>query len=148
MKRSKTTIPILLLLISFGVIATWLVSIRPWQSKILAHGQSPEGREFCLVQTFRDLAEPYQVSFYIRDANGIWRWNYLGHQENGWKSGTVTFSNGSAFIERNGVMLKEIEIPTESVDLVGVLPGYRHHYLGSEFTTDDVFAFHNQRYND
>ncbi len=146
MKQPKTTI-LVLLLIFFGAIATWLVSIRPWQSKILAYGHSPEGREYCLVQTFRDLAEPYQVSFYIRDANGVWRWNYLGHQENGWKSGIVTFSDGSAFIERNGVMLKEIEIPNESVDLAAVLPGYRHQYLGRELTTDDVFAFHNQRYN-
>ena len=147
MKSSKITI-LVLLLIFFGAIATWLVPIRPWQSKILAHGHSPEGREYCLVQTFRDLVEPYQVSFYIRDANGIWRWNYVGHQENGWKSGTVTFSDGSALIERNGAMLKEIEIPSESVDLAGVLPGYSHQYLGSELTTDDVFAFHNQRYND
>lgn len=143
----KTTF-LILALIFFVTIAGWLVSIRPWQSKILARGYSPEGREYCLVQTFRDLAEPYQVSFYVRDANGIWRWNYLGHQENGWRSGTVTFSEGSTFIERNGVMLKEIQIPNESLDMAEVLPGYRHHYLGSELTTDDVFAFHNQRYND
>ncbi|MDF1789013.1 MAG: hypothetical protein P1U82_24335 [Verrucomicrobiales bacterium] len=147
MKRIAITSVVLVTLL-VGVIAAYLGSVRPWQSKILAHGHSPEGREYCLVQTYRDLVEPYQVSFYIRDANGIWRWNYLGHQENGWKSGTVTFSDGSALIERNGAMLKEIEIPNESVDLAGVLPGYSHQYLGSELTTDDVFAFHNQRYND
>ncbi|GEM_PF-4346624 len=99
MKHSKTTITFLLL-ISIGYIATWLESIRPWQSKILAHGRSPGGLGYGLMQTFRDLVEPYQVSFYIRDPHGIWRWNYLGHQENEWKSGTVTFSDGSAFIEK------------------------------------------------
>ena len=129
-----------------GVVAAWLVSIRPWQSKVLAQGYSPEGREYCVVQTFKNLVEPYQVSFYVRDSDGIWRWNYLEHEDDGWKSARVTFPAGSARIERNGSQFKEIEIPNDQVDLTTVLPGYRYQYCDSGFSVDDVLAFHNQKY--
>ena len=144
----RITIAALILLTLFlGVITMWLVSIRPWQSKVLAHGFSPDGREYCVVQTFKDLIEPYQVSFYIRDKEGIWRWNYLEHEDDGWKSATVVFSGETAQIQRDGVLFKEFALPTDKVDLSKVLRGYSHHYCESGFSVDDIFTFHNHRYN-
>lgn len=146
MKRPAVFLAIPLLLV-IGAIAVWFASVRPWQSKILAQGHSPEGREYCVVQTFKDLVEPYQVSFYVRDSDGIWRWNYLEHEDKGWKSARVTFSDGSALIERNGVRFKEIEIPTDQVDMAKVRHGYRDYYCDSGFSVQDVFTFHNQKYH-
>jgi hypothetical protein len=145
MKRTAIILTCLVIL-SLGVIATWLASIRPWQSQVLAQGYSPGGREYCVVQTFRDLVEPYQVSFYIRDLDGVWRWNYLEHEDNGWKSARVSFHEGIVRIERNGVKFREIEVPNDQVDLSTILPGYRDRYCDSGFSVDDIFAFHNRKY--
>ena len=145
MKRITTAIFIVSVLM-LGIIAVVLIAIRPWQSKILAHGFTPQGREYCVVQTFRDFVEPYQVSFYVRDAQGIWRWNYLEHEDNGWKSATVKFTGNSALIERNGVQFKDIKIPSDQVDLSTVLPGYRDQYCDKDFSVEEVFTFHNQKY--
>ena len=145
MKRNATTALIVSALL-IGIIASWLLSIRPWQSKVLAHGFSPEGREYCVVQTFRDVVEPYQVSFYIRDDQGVWRWNYLEHEDNGWRSATVNFTDSSAMIKRNGVPFKELKIPSGQVDLSTVLPGYRDQYCDKDFSVEEVLAFHNQKY--
>ena len=144
MKRALVSISIVLALIA-GLVPAWLI-IRPWQSKILTRGYSPEGREHCVVQTFKGFIEPYQVSFYIRDAEGVWRWNYLAHQDNGWKTATVTFSQGAAQISRNGTPFKVIEVPTDQVDLTQVLPGYRNDYCDGSYSVEDVFEFHNLKY--
>lgn len=145
MKRIAITTLIVFSLM-LGIISAYLISIRPWQSKVLAHGFSPEGREYCVVQTFRDFVEPYQVSFYVRDPRGVWIWNYLEHEDNGWKSATVNFSGSSALIQRNGMPFKEIDIPSVQVDLSTVLPGYRDQYCDKDFSVEEVFAFHNQKY--
>ena len=144
MNRALVSILIVLALIA-GLVSGWLI-IRPWQSKILTRGYSPEGREYCVVQTFKGFVEPYQVSFYIRDAEGIWRWNYLAHQDNGWKAASVTFSQGAAQIVRNGTLFKVISIPTNQVDLTQVLPGYRNDYCDRSCSVEDVFEFHNLKY--
>lgn len=147
MKRITITL-IITCTLFMGIITAWIVSMRPCQSKVLAHGYSPEGREYCIVQTFKGLTEPYQVSFYIRDPDGIWRWNYLEHEDNGWKSAKVSFSQGLAAIERNGQAFKEMEIPSDSVDLAAVLPGYRDEYCPSDYSVEDVLVFHNRQYED
>ena len=145
MKRTTGSLLVLITLF-LGVVVAYMVSVRPWQSKVLSHGYSPDGREYCIVQTFKDLVEPYQVSFYVRDADGTWRWNYLEHEDNGWKSASVKFSGGSAKVERNGAPFKDIKLPTDQVDLPNVLPGYRDRYCASALSVEEVFAFHNQKY--
>ena len=146
MKRTAI-ISLVLLALFIGLVAAYLVAIRPWQSKILAQGVSPEGREYCVVQTFKDLVEPYQVSFYVRDPEGVWRWHYLEHEDSGWKSAEVIFSEGSSQIQRNGTSFKEIPLPNDQVDLGKIQAGYRDYYCDRGYSVEDVFAFHNQKYN-
>ena len=77
--------------LSGGMFATWMslfsyqsVRVGPWQSGALAAGSSPDGHEYLVVQTYGGFFERYRVSFYIRDSNGIWHWNYLGHENDSW----------------------------------------------------------------
>lgn len=120
--------------------------VGPGRSGILAQGTSPEGREYCVVQTFKDMFEPYQVSFYIRDAAGVWRWNYLEHQDVAWRSARVDFSNGVARVSRNRVPFRDIGLPTNTLDLSSMQPGYRDDYCPSNFTVDDILRFHNRKF--
>lgn len=127
-------------------VVSYLAWVRPWQSRILTQGMSPEGREFCIVQTFVNFVEPYQVSFYIRDANRIWRWNYLEHEDVAWRSASVEFSKGNALVCRNGKPFREIEMPTDTVNLASVTGGYVDNYCPADFTAQDVLKFHNDKY--
>lgn len=131
----------------YGLLAfAYVQYVGPGRSGIVAHGESPDGREYCIVQTFKGMAEPYQVSFYIRDAAGVWRWNYLAHQDAVWRSAKVTFSDGIAHVSRDGVAVRDIPVPTNTVHLTAVKPGYQDEYYPSNFTVDDVLSFHNRRY--
>ncbi len=120
--------------------------IGPGRSGIVAHGWSPEGREYCIVQTFKTIAEPYQVSFYIRDRDGVWRWNYLAHQDSVWRSATVSFSGGFAHVSRDGNPFRDIRVPTNRVDLAKVEPGYRDDYCPPNFSENDLLSFHNKKF--
>jgi hypothetical protein len=146
MKNTYIIIGVICLII-LGSIAAFVGSIRPWQSKILDHGYSPAGVEYCVIQTYKTLIEPYQVSIYIRDSDGIWRWNYLEHEDNGWKSASVTFSNDTATVSRNGKVFRDVKIPTDTIDIASIQPGYRDRYLTSDYTVDDVFEYHNQNHS-
>ena len=128
-------------------ILAFVLWVSPGHSGILTQGVSPDGRQYCVVQTFKGMVEPYQVSFYVRDTDGIWRWNYLGHQDVAWRSATVTFSNGIARVKRNGTPFLDVLLPTNIVDLASVQAGYRDHYCPSNFTADDILEFHNRTYN-
>jgi len=133
----------------YGILAArYMMMIGVGKSGIVARGVSPEGREYCIIQTFKGWAEPYQVSFYIRDAAGVWRWNYLAHQDNAWNSATVTFSGGVAHVNRDGRFYRDVELPTNTVDLANIQPGYRSEYSPSNFTAEDIFSFHNKKYGD
>jgi hypothetical protein len=127
-------------------ILAFVVWVGPGRSGIVEQGISPEGRQYCVVQTFKDMVEPYQVSFYIRDAVGVWRWNYLEHEDVAWRSAAVTFSNGVAKVSRNGAPFRDIVLPTNTVDLASVQPGYRDEYCPSNFTSAEILEFHNRKY--
>lgn len=128
-------------LVAFG----YAVCIGPGRSGIVAHGWSPQGREYCIVQTFKTMAEPYQVSFYIRDAGGVWRWNYLAHQDSVWRSAIVSFSDGFAHVSRDGVPFRDIRVPTNRFDLAKVELD-RGNYCPSNFTANDLLSFHNRKF--
>ena len=128
------------------LVLAYILLVGPGRSGILAKGVSPEGREYCVVQTFKDFVEPYQVSFYIRDAAGVWRWNYLEHEDIAWRSATVDFTNGVASVSRGGIPFRKIPLPTNTVDLTTVQPGYRDEYCPSNFTAEDILAWHNKKY--
>ena len=130
------------------LILGYVIMVWPGQSKILARGTSPMGQEYCIVQTYKGWAEPYQVSFYIRDGSGMWRWNYLAHQDIAWHSAIVTFTNGMAQVSRDGRPYRDVPMPTNTVDLARIEPGYRDEYCPSNFSAEDVLLFHNKRFKD
>jgi hypothetical protein len=133
----------------YGILVVgYLMMIGAGRSGIVARGSSPEGREYCIVQTYKGWTEPYQVSFYIRDASGVWRWNYLAHQDTVWNSATVTFSGGMAHVNHDGSPVRDIPLPTNTVDLTKIEPGYRDDYSPSNFTPEDILSFHNKKFRD
>ncbi len=136
-----------MLLTELCIIVAYLMQIGPGRSGIIARGYSPEGREYCIVQTFKGFGEPYQVSFYIRDTNGIWHWNYLAHQDNAWRKATVDFKAGKgiARVSRGAGHFRDVPLPTQSVDLATVPAGYRSDYCPSNYTAEDVLRVHNQK---
>ena len=128
-----------------AAIAYYIISVGPGRSGIVTQGISPGGQEYCVVQTFKDIVEPYQVSFYIRDTNGIWRWNYLEHEDNAWRSAGIEFSGERVIISRNGKPFREISMPTGTVDITSVPGGYRDDYCPAEFSVQEVLEFHNKK---
>lgn len=139
---SSASVIISIYVACFAAFYLW---IRPWQSKILTHGKSPDGLEYCVVQTYKDFVEPYQVSFYIRDTNGLWRWNYLEHEDGGWRSARVAFSNGTALVFRNGEHFRDVPPPTGMVEVATVPSDYRDDYCPARFSAEDVLRFHNEK---
>ena len=137
-----------ILFIYLSAIIAYIVQVGPGRSGILTRGTSPRGLEYCVIQTFKGMTGPYRVSFYIRDANGLWRWNYLAHQDDAWRSATVEFSNGVAHISKNGVYRRDIPMPTNTVDLATVLPGCRDEYCPSNYTVEDILKYHTKNLND
>jgi len=128
----------------FLFLTVLLFHAGPWHSKILVQGASPNGQEYCVVQSFQALPEPYRVSFYIRDASGVWHWNYLAHEDLAWRSAKVEFRDQIAVVSREGAPAREIPLPTNSVDIATVLGGYRNHYCPANFTVAEVFKFHSR----
>lgn len=103
----------------FGLYAAALAwgvwRIGPWRSGVVAHGFGAEGREFCVVQTYKAIVEPFQVSLYERRPGEQWRWHYLEHEDVGWRSATVTFQDGRARVTRNGAPFTEIALAAGSL---------------------------------
>ena len=147
MKKNQTIVLTILTAVLVLPGAAYVAWVRPGQSGILVQGQSPDGQEFCVVQTFKGLVEPYQVSFYIRDTNRVWRWNYLEHEDTAWRSASVEFVTGKAIVSRNGKPFREVGMPTGTVTLASVPGGYVDDYCPPEFTVEDVLRFHNAKYH-
>lgn len=126
------------------LLSAYIVWVGPGRSGILTQGRSPEGREYLVVQSFKNMVELYQVSFYVRDEVGTWHWNDLEHEDAAWHSATVTFSNGAAQVRRNGNPFREIALPAKPVDLAQVGPADHNHFCPATFTVDEVVAFHHK----
>jgi hypothetical protein len=131
----------ILLLLVLTPVAYHVVLGGPWHSGIVTQGISPSGQEFCVVQTFQDWGEPYQISFYIRDANGLWRWNYLDHEGYAWRTASASFSGDQVTVFRNGRPYLTIPMPTGTVNIASVPKGYQDRYCPADFTVEDVLAF-------
>lgn len=128
-------------------IVSYVAWVGPGRSGVVAHGKSPEGLEYCVVQTYKSLiGEPYQVSFFIRDTNGLWRGHYLAHQDVAWRSATVEFDGDYARVYRDGIHARDITMPTGSVNMDDVLPGYRDQYRPADFSVEDIVASHNRKF--
>jgi hypothetical protein len=144
--KMLTGIGTAILLAYLFVIIGYVVLVGPGRSGILAQGTSPQGLEYCVVQTYKGMIEPYQVSFYIRDTNGLWRWNYLAHQDFSWRSVKVSFKDNSPEIYESSEYMRSVPLPTNSINLATVLPGYRDEYCPSNFTIEDVLKYHNEKF--
>ena len=132
---------ITLLLAIVVPVACHLYLVGPWHARIVARGFSPSGQEYCVVQTFasRDLA--FQISFYIRDTNRVWRWNYLDHEGDAWRTASASFNGDKVTVFRNGKPFESIDMPTGTVDSASVPEGYADYYCPAEFTVEEVFEF-------
>lgn len=137
--RIMTGFGAVLLLVVLAPLAYHLFLGGPWHTRVVTHGTSPSGQEYCVLQAFQDLGEPYQISFYIRDTNGVWRWNYLDHEGYAWRSADVAFSAEHAQVSRNGKPFRDIQIPTGTVDLATIPAGYRNHYAPAELSVEQLF---------
>lgn len=136
---------ILILLYAAGFVQV-IVAIGPGQSGLLASGATPDGREYCVVQTFKGWIEPYQVSFYVRDESGLWHKKYLEHEANSWKPVDVRFADGKAQVFSKGVLAREVDLPTETVELESILPGYRDQYVSRDASIEDLVHLHNKQF--
>lgn len=99
--------------ISGGVFLLWLalmiallVKMGPWRTGVLCQGFSPDGREYCVVQSHEVLFE-FRVSFYLRNAEGVWQWHYLAHDDDSWRSASVEFTSETIRITREGKFERE-----------------------------------------
>jgi hypothetical protein len=143
-RRVHRGVGIALLLAWSGSFLAVGIQIRPWQSGILAQGRSPDGQEYCVVQTFQGFIEPYRVSLYVRDPDRVWHWHYLAHQDNSWPSATVEFTDDSIVIREDGVVRRRHPRKLEPVDAAGVRTGNSLTYYPAHFTVEDVAAAHHE----
>lgn len=136
---------VVLLLVVFAPLAWHLYLGGPWHSRIVTQGISSSGQEYCVVQTFQDWVEPYQISFYIRDTNRVWRWNYLDHEGYAWRTASASFTGDKVTVHRNGKPYRSMEMPTGTVDIASVPKGYANYYCPADFTVEDVFEFQKRK---
>lgn len=115
----------------------------PWHSRIVTQGISTSGQEYCVLQRFQSWGEPYRISLYVRDQDGVWRWNYLEHQGYAWRSAEVEIRGNQASVLRNGSLFRDINLPTDTIENPTVIPtGYGKEYLPSKFSVEDVYALY------
>lgn len=121
--------------VTLGILVGWLlVQIGPGRSGVVAVGETARGREFCVVQTYKDLVEPYQVSLYVRDDAGAWRWHYLEHEDNAWRSAKVDIVGERAVVFRNGERFREVDLARPTFT------------LPPELAFEDVARGHHERF--
>lgn len=149
-KREKPGRAIFKTLFGLLIVAPYLsvagcVVYQMNQSKILAQGMSPHGLEYCVVQSYNSLTEPFQVSFFIRDPGGVWHWHYLAHQDSDWKSARVEFDGDTARVYRRDELRGEIKIPTLPADPATVDKNRGQHFPAS-MTVEELFRWHKDKF--
>jgi hypothetical protein len=138
---------LVIFLVYLSAIVSHVVAVGPYRSGILAKGTSPDGAEYCVVQTYKPLGligEPYQVSFYMRDADRIWRWQYLAHQDDAWRDVAVDFSGGKAQVSHSDYPVRELSLPTGGIDTGKMREG--DNYLPASYSAADVLKWHNTKF--
>jgi len=131
-----------------GTIGWWSYQVAPGRSGIVTSGTAPDGREYCVVQTFQVLSEPYHVSLYVRDDLRIWRGYYLQHQDFGWRSARVEVNGDRAVVERNGERFKEIELAADPAEPEVIRPGayMELRALSPDLSAAEVARLHNTKF--
>jgi hypothetical protein len=123
-----------------------ITGVGPYRSDILAKGTSPDGMEYCVVQSYfligDLLSEPYQVSFYMRDVDRIWRWQYLAHDDDSpWRDVSVSFSGSKIQVSNKGSFTRELSVPLGRTDQGTMQKG--RDYLPESYSVEDVLKWHN-----
>ncbi|MEL6780062.1 MAG: hypothetical protein AAFO06_22745 [Cyanobacteria bacterium J06597_16] len=97
----------------------------PFTSGIVARGKSSDGVEACIVQYYKNTAEPYQVSFYAKYPGEEWRRHYLAHESGRWRNATIKFESTNALIYKDKKLNRTIPIDKQSLtnEQAGALPG-------------------------
>lgn len=144
-ERILIGIGLAILLVYFFELITHVIPASPGWSGIVVQGKSPQGQEYCVVQTYQGMFE-YLITFYVRDTQGVWRRNTLDPDADAWRSATVEFTNGIARVRHNGVQLRDIPMPTGTVEIAEVPLGEQDMYCPSSYSVEDVFKFHNKRF--
>lgn len=97
-----------------SVVGLHLYRSAPGHSGILAAGASPDGREYCLVQSHNGfpegLGEPYTVALFVRDNEGKWRWHYVDHESLRWANGSVVFEDESVHTYEDTKLYRSVEL--------------------------------------
>jgi hypothetical protein len=111
--------------VAVGVVLFWgilttFAGLGPNHGGLVAEGLSPEGNEYCVIQTYTgDFPGPYFVSLYIRNVDGDWCFHYIEHEDLAWDTAQVEFVDGSAIVSRNGEEFREISISLDAPILMG-----------------------------
>ena len=112
----------------------WLLMITavlwlnaPFTSGVVMHKTLQNGVDVCIVQYFKGLAEPYQVSLYARYPKGNWRWFYLEHEAERWRNTSIDLQrNDIALIYERGKLEATVSLDRDSVEdrEARYFPGY------------------------
>ena len=128
------------------IIGRYLAWVQPGDDKIIVRGTAPDGREYFVVQTYSgSLAEPYQVSFFLRDMDGVWRWSYVAHESVSWRSGRVVIEAGSAQVYRGETRERVVDL--DSSPLTEQDYAWEHAFP-ADWTVEQVAAWHHDRYGE
>lgn len=128
---------------AYGVaMLALVVSSGFWRGGIVAAGQLADGREYCVVQTFQDLSEPFRVTLYVRTDDGAWRSYYLEHEADGWRSAEVELAGDRVRVKRDGVGFRDVAIVTRAVDLTALPPEERVLYQPATLDRAEIEAIH------
>ncbi|MGC4074525.1 MAG: hypothetical protein QM760_18905 [Nibricoccus sp.] len=95
------------------------------------------------MQTYTGLIEPYYVSFYVRDAHGVWQWHLLAHDDNAWRSPRVSFGEKAIVVTREGKYRREIPL---DADRIRQHPDVVQSNQPASLTVAQLSALHDQKY--
>jgi hypothetical protein len=127
-------------------VGIYVAIVQPGDDRIIGRGVSPEGRDYFLVQTYTGiLTEPYQVSLYLREADGDWRWHYVAHESNSWRAGDVVFEGVTARVFRGERLERIIGLelpPLTDEDFV------QEYAFPADWTVEQVAAWHHDHFRE
>lgn len=123
-----------------SLLAWFAAANFPFTSGVIVEASAPTGEQACVVQTFKG-AEPYQVSIYVRRANGPWTWHYLAHQDTRWRRCRIEFE-GDALRVYTGARLRK----TFSLAEAALRPWDAGYDLPASYTPRQIAAHHNEHF--
>jgi hypothetical protein len=84
------------------------------------------------------------VSFYIRDAQGVWQWHYLTHDGPAWRATAVEFTPAAVRIMHQGVLAREI--PRRGAVILQSINGEKNNQP-AVLTASALVAAHNEKFS-